>query len=180
MLKNIEDVKRILKIAAEVDKSLPRVKAQDAKALWPEIIPTKAEIEAFRLMFRDGKPDFSPTDEQKRIWEIVTTEWIKAFQGNKRLRQQWVVIWLKAYGCRVKTILRYVDFQKTKLYEEYKLGMAHLFNYLQIQYTSQDLDNLEYYKPELIPAYKTGNITAITKINLLKEWLAELEKNYNA
>lgn len=176
MLKNIEDVKRILKIAAEVDKALPRVKAQDAKALWPEIIPTKAEIEAFRLMFRDGKPDFSPTDEQKRIWEIVTTEWVKAFQGNKRQRQQWVVIWLKAYGCRVKTILRHVDFQKTKLYEEYKLGMAHLLNYLQVSYTRKDLDNLEPYNFELVPPYPAGKITGIAIINVLEQWLKELKE----
>lgn len=174
-LRNVEDVKAILELAAMVDRSLPRVKAQGAKALWPDIVLTDSEVKALQRMTRDGKPDFSVTDEQKQIWEIVTTEWIKAFQDSPRRRQQWTVIWLKAYGCRVKTILRHVDFKKTKLYEEYRLGMVHLLNFLRINYTEEELKNIEPYKPELILPYQKGKITGMALINVLKEWIAEIE-----
>lgn len=174
-MKNINEVRETLELAAEVDKALPKVKAQGAKALWPDICLTESEIKALKLMARDGKTDVFYSNEQIKVWETVTTEWIRAFQDSERRRQQWIVIWLKAYGCRVKTILRHVDFQKTKLYKEYELGMAHLLNFLQVNYTQEDLKNLEPYKPELVRDYPAGKITGTTKINILKEWLAELE-----
>ncbi|MCX4348374.1 MAG: hypothetical protein OSJ76_01160 [Alphaproteobacteria bacterium] len=175
-MKSIEEVKLMLELAAEVDKSQPRVKAQDAKAIWPEILLTDTEKKALKLMTRDGRTDVFYSDEQIKVWETVTTEWIRAFQDSERRRQQWIVIWLKAYGCRVKTILRHVDFQKTKLYEEYKLGMAHLLSFLQVGYTKRDLENLEYYKPELIPHYPAGKVTGTAIINVLEQWLAEIKK----
>lgn len=167
----------MLELAAEVDRSMPKVKALDAKALWPEIRLTESEKKALHRMTREGEPDFTPNDDQNKVWETVTTEWIKAFQDSERHRQQWTVIWLKAYGCRVKTILRFVDFQKTKLYKEYELGMAHLLNFLQVNYTKEDLANLEHYKPELIRDYPTGKVTGTAIVNVFKEWLKELEKN---
>lgn len=174
-LRNVEDVKAILELAAMVDRSLPQVKAQGAKALWPDIRLTESEKKALRAMTREGEPDFTPTDAQKEIWYTVCTEWVKAFSGSDKKRQQWTVIWLKAYGCRVKTILRHVDFKKTKLYKEYELGMAHLLNFLRINYTQEDLKKLEPCKPELVRDYPAGKITGTTKISILKEWLAELE-----
>ena len=42
-MKSIEEVKLMLELAAEVDKSQPRVKAQDAKAIWPEILLTDTD-----------------------------------------------------------------------------------------------------------------------------------------
>ena len=53
--------------------------------------------------------------------------------------------------------------------------MAHLLNSLQVNYIAEDLKNLEPYKPELVRDYPAGKITGATKINVLKEWLAELE-----
>lgn len=175
MLNNVEDVRVVLELAAKVDKSLPKVKAQGAKALWPDICLTESEKKAIRFMTREGEPDFSPTDEQIEIWYTVCTEWAKAFLGSEKKRQQWVVIWLKACGCRVKTIERYVDFGRTKIWYQYERGMAHLLNYLQIAYTSEDLKNLEPLKTELIRDYPIGKITGTAKISILKEWLEELE-----
>lgn len=174
-IRNIEDVKAILELAAKVDRSLPQVKAQGAKALWPDIRLTESEKKALRVVEIDGKADFLPTQSEIDVWYMVATEWAKLFIGSEKKRQQWKVIWLKACGCRVKTILRHVDFQKTKLYKEYELGMAHLLNFLQVNYTREDLKNLEPYKPELVRDYPVGKITGTTKINILKEWLAELE-----
>lgn len=174
MLKTIEDVKLMLELAAEVDKSRPRVKAQDAKVFWPEIILTESEIKAIKLMTRDGKPDLSPTDEQIKIWETVTTQWIKAFQDGENLRQQWVVIWLKSYGCPSKTIERKLGICRTKVWYLYDKGMVHLLNFLNIKINSADLGRNEY-RPELIKPYRAGKITGSAKINILKEWLEELE-----
>lgn len=175
MLKTIEDVKLMLELAAEVDKSRPKVKAQDAKALWPEIILTESEIKAVKLMTRDGKPDFSPTDEQIKVWETVTTQWIKAFQGSERQRQQWTVIWLKAYGCPSKIIEKKLGICRTKVWYLYDKGMIRLLNFLNIKIDSTELGKNEY-RPELIKPYPAGKITGTVKVNILKEWLAELEK----
>lgn len=174
-IRNIEDVKAILELAAKVDCSLPQVKVQGAKALWPDIRLTESEKKALKAMTRDGEPDFTPTDAQKELWYTVCTEWVKAFAGSEKKRQQWTVIWLKACGCRVKTIERHVNFGRTKIWYQYERGMAHLLNFLQVNYTKEDLKNLEPYKPELVRDYPVGKITGTTKINILKEWLAELE-----
>lgn len=120
-------------------------------------------------------PDFMPTQEQVDIWYIVCTQWVKFFAGDEKKRQQWTVIWLKACGCRVKTIARHVNFGRTKIWYQYERGMAHLLNSLQVNYIAEDLKNLEPYKPELVRDYPAGKITGATKINVLKEWLAELE-----
>lgn len=178
IIRTIEDVRTALELAAKVDRVLPPVKVQGAKALWPDIRLTDAETKSIHLMNNDGKSDFLPTQEQIDLWYIVCTDWAKIFSCDEKKRQQWVVIWLKACGCRVKTILRHVDFQKTKLYKEYELGMVHLLNFLQVNYTQEDLKNLEPYKPELVWDYPVGKITGTTKINILKEWLAELEEHY--
>lgn len=179
MLKNVEEVKSALELAAEVDKALPKVKAQGAKALWPEIILTESEIKAIKLMTRGGKPDFSPNDEQIKIWETVTTQWIKAFQKSENLRQQWTIIWLKSYGCPSKIIEKKLGICRTKVWYLYDKGMGYLLNYLGIKFNSAELGRNEY-RPELIKPYRAGKITGTAKINILKEWLAELEnKNIN-
>lgn len=175
MLRNVEDVKTMLVLAAEVDMALPKVQVQGAKSTWPDIRLSESEKKALRTMTREGKPDFSPTDEQVEIWYTVCTEWAKAFLGSEKKRQQWVVIWLKACGCRIKTIERHVSFGRTKIWYQYERGMAHLFNYLQVTYSSEELSKLETYKPELTRDYPTGKITGTAKISILKEWLEELE-----
>lgn len=174
-VETVEDVKEILKLAARVDRALPPVRAQGAKALWPDIRLTDSELKAIRCMTRDGIPDFMPTQEQVDIWYLVCTQWVKFFAGDEKKRQQWTVIWLKACGCRVKTIARHVNFGRTKIWYQYERGMAHLLNSLQVNYIAEDLKNLEPYKPELVRDYPVGKITGATKINVLKEWLAELE-----
>lgn len=176
-IRNIEDVRAALELAAKVDRVLPPVKAQGAKALWPDIRLTDAEKKSIRLMNNDGKADFLPTQEQIDLWYIVCTDWAKIFSCDEKKRQQWVVIWLKACGCRVKTIERHVNFGRTKIWYQYERGMAHLLNFLQVNYTRKDLKNLEPYKPELVRDYPIGKITGATKINILKEWLAELENH---
>ena len=174
-IRNIEDVKQVLELAAKVDRALPPVKAQGAKALWPDIILTESEKKALKHMIREGEADFCPTQEQIDLWYTVCSEWIKAFQESDFRRQQWKVIWLKACGCRLKTIERHVSFGRTKIWYQYERGMAHLLNYLQIAHTPEEINSLEPYKPELSQPYPRGRITSWTKINLLKEWLAELE-----
>lgn len=174
-ISTIDDVKQVLETAAKVERVLPPVKVMGAKALWPEIILTDAEKKAIRHMSDDGEPGFSPTQEQIDLWYTVCSEWIKAFQGSDLRRQQWKVIWLKACGCRVKTIERHVSFGRTKIWYQYERGMAHLLNYLQVSYTRGEISSLEPYKPELVKAYPRGKITGMAKINILKEWLAELE-----
>lgn len=176
-IRNIEDVKELLKLAAKVDQALPQVKAQGAKAKWPDFRLTDAEKKAIKLMTFDGKPLFRPNQKQIDIWYAVCTEWIKAFQGSKRKRDQWIVVWLKACGCRVKTIERHVSFGRTKIWYEYRQGIAQLLDFLRIGYTGEDLEGLESYHPELVKKYPRGKISGAQKINILKEWLAELEKN---
>lgn len=175
MLKTVEDVEKMLVLAAKVDRALPPVKAQEAKTIWPDILLTDAEIKAVRRMSRKGEPDFSPTQEQIDLWYMVCTQWIKAFCYDDKKRQQWTVMWLKASGCPIKIIERHVAFKRTKIWYQYERGMAHLLNFLQVNYTAEDLKKLEPYKPELVRDYPAGKITGATKINILKEWLAELE-----
>lgn len=174
MLRNVEDVKFMLELAAEVDKSQPRVKAQDAKAIWPEILLTDTEKKAIKLMTRDGKTDVFYSDEQIKVWETVTTEWIKAFQDSERLRQQWIVIWLKAYGCPSKIIEKKLGISRTKVWYLYDKGMVRLLNFLNIKVDSAELGKNEY-RPELIKPYPAGKITGTVKVNILKEWIEELE-----
>ena len=103
-MQSVEDVENMLILAAKVDKSLPRVKAQDAKALWPDIVLTEAEKKALRLMTREGEPDFCPSQADIDLWYKVCTEWVKPFAGDEKKREQWAVIWLKACGCPSKVI----------------------------------------------------------------------------
>lgn len=176
-IRNIEDVRAALELAAKVDRALPQVKAQGAKALWPDIRLTESEKKALQTMAREGEPDFLPTQSEIDVWYEVCTKWIKFFAGSEKKRQQWAIIWLKACGCRVKTIERHVNFGRTKIWYQYERGMAHLLNFLQVNYTAEDLKNLEPYKLELVRDYPVGKITGATKINILKEWLAELENH---
>lgn len=176
-LRTVDDVKAVLELAAKVDRALPPVKAQGVKAVWPDIRLTESEKKALRQMTREGGPLFSPTQEQVDIWYKVCTDWAHIFSGDDIRRQQWTIIWLKACRCRVKTIERHVHFGRTKIWYQYERGMAHLLNFLQVSYTREDLHNLEVYKPELIQGYPVGKITGLTKVNLLKEWLRELESH---
>lgn len=175
MLRNVEEVKSALELAAEVDKALPKVKAQGAKALWPDIILTESEIKALKLMTHEGKPDFCPSQADIDLWYKVCTEWIKPFIGDEKKRQQWVVIWLKSCGCPSKIIERKLSICRTKVWYIYDKGMVHLLNFLNIKINPTELVKNEY-RPELIKAYPRGKITGMTKINILREWLAELER----
>lgn len=171
MLRNVEDVKFMLELAAKVDKSLPRVKAQDAKALWPEIILTESEKKALWLMNREGDPDFCPSQADIDLWYKVCTEWIKPFAGDEKKREQWAVIWLKACGCPSKVIEKKLAISRTKVWYIYDRGMERLANYLGVQGEASSY----HYRPELIGTYPKGKVSGCSRINLLKEWLAELE-----
>ena len=176
MLSSVEDVKKMLELAAKVDKALPPVKVKGAKALWPDFCLTEAEKKALRVISRDGEPDFEPTQEQIDIWYHVCAEWIKAFQGSDEKRQQWIVLWLKSCGCPSKIIEKKLGICRTKVWYVYDKGMACLLNFLRIKYSRDDLIKLEAYRPELISPYPRGKITGISAGNVLKEWLQELSE----
>lgn len=175
MLKNVDEVKVMLELAAEVDKSLPKVQAMGVKSTWPELRLSNEEIEAIRLMTQKGKPAFSPQQADIDVWYKVCTEWVKAFTGNADQREQWSVIWLKSCGCPSKIIESKLGICRTKVWYVYDRGLERLLNYLGVAYTSADINKNEY-RPELIPSYPAGKIKSYAKINLLREWLSELEK----
>lgn len=170
-MQSVEDVENMLILAAKVDKSLPRVKAQDAKALWPDIVLTEAEKKALRLMTREGEPDFSPSQADIDLWYRVCTEWVKPFAGDEKKREQWAVIWLKACGCPSKVIEKKLAISRTKVWYIYDRGMERLVNYLGVQSGTSSY----HYRPELVGAYPQGKVGGFSRINLLREWLAELE-----
>ena len=175
-LKNLQDVLTTLELAARVDAALPSVKVQGAKTRWPDICLTDAEKKSIALQTKDGKPVFLPSQKQIDVWYMVVAEWVKFFTHTPKKRQQWTVIWLKSCGCRSKIIERHVHCGRTKVWYLYEQGMFHLLNSLHISYGEGDIRETEYYRPELVRDYPVGKISGTAKINLLKEWLAELEK----
>lgn len=174
MLKNVEDVKAVLELAAQVDKALPPVKAQGAKSTWPDIRLTESEKKALGITLREGEPDFSPTEEQIDIWYKVCTEWVKPFVADEKKRQQWAVIWLKSCGCASKIIEKKLGICRTKVWYVYDSGMVRLLNYLGVPCKDNNLGKNEY-RPELISSYPAGKVTGFVKINFLREWLKEIE-----
>lgn len=174
-LNSLQDVIDTLELAARVDMALPPVKVQGAKALWPDIRLSDVEKKSIYLMTKKEKAVFLPTQSEIDVWYMVVAEWIKFFTQTPKKRQQWAAIWLRSCGCRSKTIERHLRCGRTKVWYLYDQGLAHLLRSLRVPYTEEEIQNVEYYRPELVKSYPKGKISGFTKISLLKEWLAELE-----
>lgn len=131
-ISSIEDLKEELRTAAEVDKSLPKVKTESVKAHWVDIWRSPQEK---YYSISDEAPKFKPTQQEIDKWYEVTTNWVKVFQSenkvlNETLQSEWAVIWLKSLGFPSKIIEHKLGMCRTRVWYRYEKGLLRLLSAL--------------------------------------------------